>query len=129
MLNTKIKVKMKIAIPTKNNRVDAHFGHCQYYTVFTVEEKQVTAKEIIPSPQGCGCKSEIASTLKHIGVEVMLAGNMGNGAINKVTNAGIQVIKGCDGDVDMLVRSWLNGEVADSGTSCDHHEHGHQCSH
>ena len=120
---------MKIAIPTKNNRVDAHFGHCQYYTVFTVDEKQVTAREIIPSPQGCGCKSEIATTLKRIGVEVMLAGNMGNGAINKVTGAGIQVVKGGDGDVDMLFRSWLNGEVKDSGTSCDHHEDGHQCIH
>ena len=27
---------MKIAIPTKENMVDDHFGHCEYYTVLTI---------------------------------------------------------------------------------------------
>ncbi len=122
---------MKIAVPTRDNHVDDHFGHCQYYTVFTVDENnKVVKKEILPSPQGCGCKSEIAGTLKTLGVEWMLAGNMGQGAVNKISGAGIRVVRGCSGNVDELIETWLTGSVTDSGETCSHHhgdDEGHQC--
>ena len=74
---------MKIAVPTKNEMVDSHFGHCEYYTIFTIdnENKSILSKESLPSPEGCGCKSNIASILHEMGVEIMLAGNMGDGAV------------------------------------------------
>lgn len=28
----------KIAIPTRNDRVDEHFGHCQFYSIYTVND-------------------------------------------------------------------------------------------
>ena len=72
---------MKVAIPTRNNVVDDHFGHCEYYTIFTIsEDKLIVCTEIQASPEGCGCKSNIASVLEEKGVEWMLAGNMGEGA-------------------------------------------------
>jgi predicted Fe-Mo cluster-binding NifX family protein len=55
---------MKVAVPTKDNFVDDHFGHCAYYTIFTIEGGKVISTETLPSPQGCGCKSNIASVLK-----------------------------------------------------------------
>ena len=55
---------MKIALPSLQNNVDAHFGHCEYFTVFTIDDqKKIAAEEIIASPAGCGCKSNIAQTL------------------------------------------------------------------
>lgn len=113
---------MKIAIPTRDGRVDDHFGHCDHYTIYTIENNAVTATEILPSPQGCGCKSNIASTLRDMGVEVMLAGNMGEGAKNKLSAAGIRVVRGCSGDVEVLIKTYLMGFVFDSGITCDHHE-------
>ena len=42
---------MKIAIPTRNNEVDDHFGHCEAYTVLTIgENKNVVNVETLPSP-------------------------------------------------------------------------------
>lgn len=32
----KNKIMMKIAIPTRDNVIDNHFGHCEYYTILTV---------------------------------------------------------------------------------------------
>ena len=91
---------MKIAIPTRGTTVDDHFGHCEFYTLFTVNEaKEIVDEETLPSPQGCGCKSNIASVLKEKGVTVMLAGSMGDGALNVLSNQGIQVLRGCKGDV------------------------------
>ena len=115
---------MKIAVPTRNNEVDGHFGHCEFFTVFTVEEKEIKKSEIVQSPIGCGCKSDIAGILKNDGVSLMLVGNMGHGALMKLNQHGIDVIRGCSGSVDELVNNYMNGEIQDSGESCEHHHHG-----
>lgn len=112
----------KIAVPTRENMVDDHFGHCAYYTIYTIENNRIVAKETIPSPQGCGCKSNIAYQLKEMGVKLMLAGNMGEGAKNKLGSCDIEVVRGCSGSTDELVNAYLKGEVVDSGDSCAHHE-------
>ena len=83
----------------------------------------------LPSPQGCGCKSGIAADLQQLGVEVMLAGNMGEGAKNKLAAHNIKAIRGCSGDVVALVNDYLAGKVDDSGYSCESHDcgdHGHE---
>ncbi|WP_320052241.1 NifB/NifX family molybdenum-iron cluster-binding protein [uncultured Acetobacteroides sp.] len=122
---------MKIALPTRGTRIDDHFGHCEMYTVFTVSEnREIVATETIPSPQGCGCKSNIASVLQAQGVVVMLAGNMGAGALNVLSNHGIQVVRGCSGEVKTVAEAWLKGELTDSGVGCSHtHDDGHVCNH
>jgi len=126
---------MKIAVPTRGERVDDHFGHCEFYTIYNIGEKnEVSGKEVLASPQGCGCKSNIVDTLHKKGVSVMLAGNMGEGAYSLISNYGIKVVRGCTGDTDKVVDSFLTGSVADNKQSCSHHgqgghDSGHQCSH
>ena len=116
--------KMKIAVPTRNNNVDDHFGHCEYYTIFSIgENKNVVEKEVIESPQGCGCKSNIAGILQQKGVKLLLAGNMGAGAMSKLNAFGIDVLRGCAGDVQEVTEAYLKGELKDSGESCEHHHH------
>jgi predicted Fe-Mo cluster-binding NifX family protein len=116
---------MKIALPSRQNMVDEHFGHCEYFTVFTIDEnKTITSQEIIASPAGCGCKSNIAMTLKEMGVNMMLAGNMGQGAVNVLNSLGINVLRGCSGDVRQVTQTWLTGNLEDSGIACELHEHG-----
>ncbi len=115
---------MKIAVPTREGVVDNHFGHCDHYTIFTVNNGEITMREILPSPQGCGCKSGVVLVLRQKGVQVMLAGNMGEGAKNVLESHEIKVIRGCSGDIDALVRAYLAGEVKDNGELCSHHECG-----
>ncbi len=93
---------MKIAVPTRDGRVDDHFGHCAYYTVFTVADGKIVAEDKLASPQGCGCKSGIAPVLRQMGVEVMLAGNMGQGAKNVLEAQRIEVLRGCSGNLRRL---------------------------
>lgn len=115
-----------IAIPTREGRVDDHFGHCAYYTVHTVDEKQNIVKtETLESPEGCGCKSDIAERMQAMGITVMLAGNMGNGAFEKLRGHGIGVIRGCAGKVEEVMGQYLRGELKDSAVACDHHDCGH----
>jgi predicted Fe-Mo cluster-binding NifX family protein len=127
---------MKIAVPlTHNNFIDNHFGHCAAFGVFTVTgNREIEGIRIIDSPQGCGCKSDIASVLSSDGVTVMLAGGIGGGAVNVLNSNGIEVIRGCSGDAYEVVRLYLHGQVEDGGEICNHHNHhhnheGHSCSH
>lgn len=115
-----------IAIPTQNGMVDNHFGHCEYYTVFHVnDDNSLAGKERLDSPQGCGCKSDIASVMQEMGITLMLAGNMGMGAYNKLTEHGIGVVRGCSGRVEDVLRLYLDGIISDSGDACGHHDCGH----
>ena len=115
-----------IAIPTNNGMVDDHFGHCDHYTVFKVDDdNNIAGHERLESPQGCGCKSNIASVMQEMGITLMLAGNMGMGAYNKLTAHGISVIRGCSGNVEDVLKAYLDGQLADNGEGCDHHDCGH----
>ena len=126
---------MKIAVPvTKENQIDGHFGHCESYNIFTLSDKnEITEVKNVASPQGCGCKSDIASVLAADGVTIMLAGGIGGGAINVLNNSGIEVVRGCSGDAKEVVKLYVSGLVKDSGSSCHqheaHHGHGHSCNH
>jgi len=126
---------MKIAVPvTIENQIDGHFGHCESYGVFSVSDNnEIIEIKKVASPQGCGCKSDIASVLASDGVTIMLAGGIGGGAINVLNNNGIEVIRGCSGDATEVVKLFLSGLVEDSGSSCHQHEahtaDGHSCSH
>ena len=118
---------MKIALPSRQDLIDSHFGHCEYYTLFTIDGNHLVDQETVASPSGCGCKSDIAPILAGMGVKIMLAGNMGDGAVNVLNNAGIEVVRGCSGNVKEVAQSWLAGSIVDSGDSC--HEHGDECQH
>ena len=96
----------KIALPTRNGNIDDHFGHCAFYTIITVNDNNEVAKTEI----------------------MMLAGNMGMGALNKLSSCGIEVVRGCSGPVMDVVEAYLKGELKDSGEACSHHgDDGHEC--
>ena len=125
---------MKIAVPTKqDNQIDAHFGHCEFYSIFTISDtNEIIEKTILQSPQGCGCKSNIAYDLAELNVRMMLAGGIGDGAVNKLATQNIQVVRNCKGDVHQLVEDYLAGKIQDSGSNCTthgHEEEGHVCNH
>lgn len=114
---------MKIALPTRDGQIDDHFGHCDHYTLMTLDgDKNITATEPMDSPEGCGCKSDIAPILAKAGVKVMLAGNMGQGAVNILTQNGIEVVRGCSGPVEEVAAQWISGDLKDNLITCDHHD-------
>lgn len=116
----------KIAIPTRDEMVDDHFGHCAYYTIVTLDDQnQVINRERLASPEGCGCKSNIASVMQERGISLMLAGNMGMGAYNKLNAHSISVIRGCHGKVEDVLKAYQCGNLTDSLEACDHHDCDH----
>lgn len=116
---------MKIALPSCGAEVDEHFGHCESFTILEVDDqRRIVSEETLTPPPGCGCKSSIIPQLAAMGVSVMLAGNMGGGAVNLLLSNGIQVVRGCSGNVREVAQAWLAGQVDDSGADCQSHHPG-----
>lgn len=114
---------MKIALPSRGGEVDGHFGHCDHFTVFTADPSAgIVAEERFSPPPGCGCKSNVAATLRQMGVEVLLAGNMGEGAARHLAAHGIRVVRGCAGGLRAVAEAFLGGRLQDSQVPC--HDHG-----
>ncbi len=111
----------KIAIPTKKEFIDGHFGHASEFTVFTINDRQILDKELVQSDKGCGCKSNIIQELKERGVSIMLAGNMGEGAYQKLSFTGLEVFRGCKGKAEEIVNTYLNKGLQDQDILCASH--------
>ena len=119
---------MKIAVPSRDGAVDGHFGHCKEFLIFRAEGDSLVEEQAVPSLEGCGCKSGVASVLARAGVTHMVAGNMGEGAVRVLGSQGIKVIRGATGMARAAAEAFLKGEIADSGKGCvGHDEPGHEC--
>jgi len=116
---------MKIALPSRDGQIDGHFGHCEYFTIITIEDGQISNEEKLDPPEGCGCKSNVVPAMAQMGVKVMLAGNMGQGAVNMLNTHGIEVFRGQSGLPREAVEKWLAGQVKDSGEGCHDHKSCH----
>ena len=61
---------MKIALPSKGNQVDGHFGHCEHFTVFTVDD----SNNIAPAGWHVPSDDEWQIILNYLGGEYAAVG-------------------------------------------------------
>ena len=118
---------MKIAVTYDNGEVFQHFGKTESFKVYEVEDNKVVSSEVIGS-NGTG-HGALAGLLAEQGVDVLICGGIGGGAQTALTEAGIELCAGAQGNTDQAVESYLKGELVSSGVNCDHHHHeeGHSC--
>ena len=117
---------MKIAVTYDNGTIFQHFGKTENFKVYEVENGQVLSGEVISST-GSG-HSALAGLLAGQNVDVLICGGIGGGAQAALTEAGIELCAGAQGDADQAVEAYLKGELVSSGATCDHHhEEGHSC--
>lgn len=107
-VGTHKEASTKIAVPTKDSSVDPHFGHCDQFTIFTVEDSVIKSQETISSDGQWGCKSGIAAILARKGVKVLLAENIGEGALRVFAARGISIVRGIHGPVRKVVEDYLS---------------------
>ena len=75
--------------------VDAHFGHCQMYTLVSVEEGKVANVDVIPNiphEQG-GCMAPVNYLAEHK-VKAIISGGMGMRPLMGFQQVGIEVLFG-----------------------------------
>ncbi|MDO5389582.1 MAG: FKBP-type peptidyl-prolyl cis-trans isomerase [Eubacteriales bacterium] len=118
---------MKIAVTYDNGEVFQHFGHTEHFKVYEVEDNKIVSSKVIPS-NGSG-HGALAGFLAGEGIDVLICGGIGGGAQNALTEAGIELVAGAEGNTDEVVETYLRGELISTGANCHHHDHeeGHSC--
>lgn len=121
---------MKIAVTYENGMVFGHFGHTAEFKIFEVVDGKVVSGEVVDT-NGSG-HGALAGFLMQRGVDTLICGGIGGGAINALSNAGIKVYGGVSGDVDTAVNDFILGRLNyNPDVHCDHHHEGeeHKCGH
>jgi len=116
---------MKIAIASDGNKVSGHFGHCEGFTMYEVEEGKSLKKEFIPNP---GHKpGYLPVFLKEKDTNVIIAGGMGGTAQDLFIENQIEVVVGAQGLCDDVIQQFIKGELKSTGSICSEHAHEGNC--
>jgi Mrp family chromosome partitioning ATPase/predicted Fe-Mo cluster-binding NifX family protein len=109
----------KVAIPLAEGRLCNHFGHCEQFAVIRVKEGLIDGKELhTPPPHEPGV---LPRWLGDLGVNLIIAGGMGQRARSLFVEKGIKVITGSPShEPETLVQWYLSGTLVSGPNVCDH---------
>lgn len=116
---------MRIAIAKEGNVVSGHFGHCEGFEVFDVENGAILRREYIVSPGHRPGFLPVYLSEKHI--NVIIAGGMGETAQKLFTDNGTDVIVGVEGQIESVIKQFMDGRLVSSDSVCREHAHQGHC--
>ncbi|NLW65020.1 MAG: dinitrogenase iron-molybdenum cofactor [Clostridiales bacterium] len=118
---------LRIAVAGEGKNVTGHFGHCESFLIFDTENGEIIREESLPNP---GHKPGfLPNYLADRGVNVIISGGMGGGAVDIFNERDVEVIVGASGDAKTAVERYLCGELKTTGSVCHEHKHHDECGH
>ncbi len=110
---------VKVAIPLADGILCNHFGHCEQFALIHLQGNQIVHKELVtPPPHEPGL---LPRWLGDQGVRLIIAGGMGQRALQLFQQRGIQVITGAPGfPPEELVAQYVNQTLVTGENVCDH---------
>lgn len=120
---------MKIVIPSAENKLCGHFGHCEYFSFVEVnpETKEILSIDKKFPEEGISCQS--ANWIASQGANIVLAGGMGGRPMAIFAQNGVKIVAGCpELDIEEVVTKFLNNTLVTGENACGgehHHCHGH----
>ena len=117
---------MRIAIPYYMDKIFQHFGHAPQFKVYEVENHQVLMEMVVEVEQQG--HDAVAALLRSMDVRVVICGNIGQGAMQALQDAGILFYAGVVGDADDAITALIQGGLKyDPNVKCTAHADGHAC--
>ena len=111
----------RIAMPLAEGRVAAHFGHCEEFAFIDVgpDGKALGNGTRVPAPEHQ--PGLLPPWLREQGVDLVIAGGMGQHAQHLFEQASVNVVVGAPSDEpESVVQAYLDGELETSENACDH---------
>ena len=115
---------MIIAVAYDNGIINQHFGKSKYMKIYEIDENNEIQRVHLES-MGKHSHHGIAGYIKEKGVDVVICGGLGQGAVDSLEAAGIKIYAGNTGNADTAVIKYLKGELEEnSKANCNcKHEH------
>ena len=115
------KNKMRISIPITGGKLSSHFGHCEQFAIFDVddESREIRGWELVtPPPNEPGL---LPKWLAGLNVRLVIAGGMGQRAQQLFAQNNIEVAVGApESEPEELVLQYLAGRLQCGQNICDH---------
>ena len=116
---------MKVAIASENGNVAEHFGHCEGFYIYSIQDDNIIDKTFLANPgHQPGLLPALLGERK---ANVVIAGGMGSGAIDLFNSQQIDVITGASGEIENTLWRYLSGSLVSSGSVCHEHQHAGSC--
>ena len=113
---------MLIAVAYKGGEIYEHFGHCPTFALYEYGEYVSDCTKRLIDTSGLSGHHQMAEKMKELGVDAVIAGNMGGEAKAELLSAGIVPIVGYSGDAatasDLLVTGQLPINPGEGGCGC-----------
>lgn len=117
---------MKIAVTYDNGQVFQHFGHCEHFKIYEIEDQNVKSSTVVDAA-GSG-HGALAGFLFSHGVDILICGGIGGGARTALAESGIKLYPGVSGSADESIAAFINQTLNfNPDTMCSHHQEGHNC--
>lgn len=111
---------MKIAIPLEDGRLCQHFGRCEEFALFELDEDNnvIASQSLQPPAHEPGV---LPAWLREHGAEVIIAGGMGRRAQQLFAQSDITVVVGAQADSpEELIAAYSTGALSTGENVCDH---------
>jgi Mrp family chromosome partitioning ATPase/predicted Fe-Mo cluster-binding NifX family protein len=112
---------MRIAIPLVQGNLSLHFGHCDQFAIFEIDhdgKRIISRNDETPPAHEPGV---LPKWLHGIGVNMIIAGGMGQRAQQLFTQNSIQVVVGVQGGTpEELISDYLQDKLQAGANICDH---------
>ncbi len=113
---------MLIAVAYENGEIYEHFGHCTQFALYEYTEYVDDCKKRLIDTSELHGHDQMVEKMKELGVDAVIAGNMGGEAKGELLSAGIVPVIGYCGDADtasdLLVMGRLPVDPGAAGCGC-----------
>ncbi len=114
-----MNTKKKFAIPTVDNVLTPHFGHCEKFAIVETENEKIQSVYYLTPP--AHQPGTYPRFLSEQGVDTIISGGMGFKAQDLFTRNNIEVCVGViSGTPESLVEHYLNNRLRTGENLCDH---------
>lgn len=113
---------MKIAVTydKETGNIFQHFGKTQFFKVYDIQDGKIISSKVIDNA-GNGHHA-LPPYLKSLGIETLILGNRGQGAIDAIAASGLKEIPGITGSADNAAKLFTKGQLKPNfAAKCSHH--------
>ena len=109
--------KMRIAISTDGEHVSEHFGRCPQFTLIEVRDNRVVEQQVVDNPgHHPGFLPKFLNEKK---VNTIVAGGMGQNAVNLFRAENIDTILGINGKIEDVIKDIIEGRLKGGESMCN----------
>ena len=119
---------MIVAIVKDGELVSSHYGQSEGFILAKVDNGSIVASSLVPAPAEHSCGGLAQLFVQH-GVDTVIVGGIGGGAIQHLNAAGISIVAGASGNIDEVLASYIDGTLVPGEAACGWHGQSGQCHH